>query len=201
MKLQYYNTWLSLAGALICLVFMFMINWQTGLITFGVIIALYLIVVYRKPDVNWGSSTQAQTYKTALMTAHRLINIGEHVKNYQPQVLVLCGSPSSRPALVDFANLITKNNSLLLVGDIVETRLQHRVRAARIKHVYSWLRINKIKGFYTILDDTQFEDGAKALLQTAGIGRLSPNVLMLGYKNDWKACNGKDLLAYFNVLQ
>lgn len=74
-------------------------------------------------DVNWGSSTQAQTYKTALTTSHRLINIGEHVKNYQPQVLVLCGSPLSRPPLLDFANLITKNNSLLIVGDIVEVNL------------------------------------------------------------------------------
>lgn len=71
-------------------------------------------------DVNWGSSTQAQTYKTALTTAHRLINIGEHVKNYQPQVLVLCGPPHARPPLLDFANLITKNNSLLLIGDVVE---------------------------------------------------------------------------------
>jgi solute carrier family 12 sodium/potassium/chloride transporter 2 len=115
---------LSLAGFIVCVVIMFLINWQSSLITFGVIIALYLLVVYRKPDVNWGSSTQAQTYKTALTTAHRLINIGEHVKNYKPQILALCGSPSSRPALVDFANLITKNNSLLVVGDITEVPRQ-----------------------------------------------------------------------------
>ncbi|XP_068910753.1 bumetanide-sensitive sodium-(potassium)-chloride cotransporter isoform X2 [Tenebrio molitor] len=197
---KYYNTWLSLAGFIVCVVIMFLINWQSSLITFGVIIALYLLVVYRKPDVNWGSSTQAQTYKTALTTAHRLINIGEHVKNYKPQILALCGSPSSRPALVDFANLITKNNSLLVVGDITEARLQHRVRSARIQTVYTWLRINKIKGFYSILDNTQFENGAKALLQTAGIGKLSPNVVMMGYKNDWRTCSGEELLAYFNVL-
>ncbi|XP_063908850.1 bumetanide-sensitive sodium-(potassium)-chloride cotransporter isoform X1 [Zophobas morio] len=197
---KYYNTWLSLAGFISCVVIMFLINWQTSLITFGVIIALYLLVVYRKPDVNWGSSTQAQTYKTALTTAHRLINIGEHVKNYKPQILCLCGSPSSRPALIDFANLITKNNSLLVIGDVTEVRLQHRVRSSRIQNVYSWLRINKIKGFYSLLDHTQFENGAKALLQTTGIGKLSPNVLMMGYKNDWRGCTSEELMAYFNVL-
>lgn len=99
---------------------MFLINWQSSLITFIIILGLYLLVVYRKPDVNWGSSTQAQTYKTALTTAHRLINIGEHVKNYKPQILVLCGSPQNRPPLIDFANLITKNNSLLLLGEVVQ---------------------------------------------------------------------------------
>ncbi|KAL3280368.1 hypothetical protein HHI36_017857 [Cryptolaemus montrouzieri] len=197
---KYYNMWLSLVGFFMCVVIMFMINWKSSLITFIVILGLYLIVVYRKPDVNWGSSTQAQTYKTALGMALRLINIGEHVKNYKPQILVLCGCPKARPPLVDFANLITRNNSLLVLGDIREKRLPHRARASRINSVYAWLRTNKIKGFYSIIDSMKFEEGSKALMQSSGIGKLSPNVLMLGYKNNWMTCNGDELLAYFNVL-
>lgn len=42
----------------------------------------------------------------------------EHVKNYAPQILALSGSPSARPALLHLANLITKNNSLLISGDV-----------------------------------------------------------------------------------
>ncbi|KAK9871220.1 hypothetical protein WA026_011498 [Henosepilachna vigintioctopunctata] len=197
---KYYNMWLSLAGFFMCVVIMFMINWQSSLVTFIVILGLYLVVVYRKPDVNWGSSTQAQTYKTALGMALRLINIGEHVKNYKPQILLLSGSPKARPPLVDFANLITRNNSLLVMGDVREKRMPHRARASKINGVYAWLRTNKIRGFYTIIDDTDFESGCRALMQCSGIGKLSPNVLMLGYKNDWMSCNREDLLAYFNIL-
>lgn len=197
---KYYNTWLSLAGFIMCVVIMFLINWQSSLITFIIIFALYLLVVYRKPDVNWGSSTQAQTYKTALTTSQRLINIGEHVKNYKPQILLLCGNPQGRPPLIDFANLITKNNSLLIIGDINQNRMAHKTRSQRIENVYSWLRSNKIKAFYTLMSEEKFENGAKAMLQTTGIGKLSPNVLMLGYKNDWTTCNHDELLAYFNVL-
>ncbi|XP_044762363.1 bumetanide-sensitive sodium-(potassium)-chloride cotransporter [Coccinella septempunctata] len=197
---KYYNMWLSLAGFFTCVVIMFMINWQSSLVTFIVILSLYLVVVYRKPDVNWGSSTQAQTYKTALGMALRLNSVGEHVKNYKPQILVLSGSPKARPPLVDFANLITRSNSLLILGDIQEKRLPHRKRASRMNSVYAWLRTNKIKGFYTIVDNMKFEDGSKALLQSTGIGKLSPNVLMLGYKNNWMTCNRDELLAYFNVL-
>lgn len=51
------------------------------------------------------------------------------------------------------------------------------------------------------MDDTNFETGATALLQTTGIGKLTPNVLMMGYKNDWATCPHEELLAYFNVLQ
>ncbi|XP_074028973.1 sodium potassium chloride cotransporter [Leptinotarsa decemlineata] len=197
---RYYNTWLSLCGFIMCVVIMFLINWWSSLITFGIIWGLYLLVVYRKPDVNWGSSTQAQTYKTALTTAQRLNNIGEHVKTYKPQILVLCGSPQTRPQLIDFANMITKNNSLLLIGDVVNERLSHRLRMNKTNKAYDYLRNNKIKAFHTIIDNMPFEVGAKALIQTTGIGKLSPNVLMMGYKNNWQTCDKEELLAYFNVL-
>ncbi|XP_072384865.1 bumetanide-sensitive sodium-(potassium)-chloride cotransporter isoform X1 [Diabrotica undecimpunctata] len=197
---RYYNTWLSLSGFIMCVVIMFLINWWSSLITFGIIWGLYLLVVYRKPDVNWGSSTQAQTYKTALTTAQRLNNISEHVKNYKPQILVLCGYPQVRPLLIDFANLITKSHSLLIIGDVINKRINHRTRSTRTSKVYNYLRNRKIKAFYTIIDNMSFEIGSKALLQTSGIGKLSPNVLMMGYKNDWQICNKEELLAYFNVL-
>ncbi|KAL1505355.1 hypothetical protein ABEB36_004942 [Hypothenemus hampei] len=197
---KYYNTWLSLFGFISCVVIMFLINWKTSLITFIVILGLYLLVVYRKPDVNWGSSTQAQTYKTALSSAQKLINVGEHVKNYKPQILVLCGHPKHRPPLVDFANLITKNHSLLIVGDVVEGKVSHKSRQMRSEDAYNFFKNNRIKAFYNSVDDTTFECGAKALLQSAGIGKLVPNVVMMGYKNNWITCPRQELLAYFNVL-
>lgn len=79
--------------------------------------------MYRKPDVNWGSTTQAQTYKSALTSAYRLQQIDDHVKNYRPQILVLAGTLQSRPPLVDLANLITKHNSLMIVGDVVQVNI------------------------------------------------------------------------------
>lgn len=70
------------------------------------------------PDVNWGSSTQAQTYRNALTAVQQLNKVQEHVKNYQPQILVLSALPSCRPPLVDFATLMTKK-SLLVCGHIL----------------------------------------------------------------------------------
>ncbi|KAK3929264.1 Bumetanide-sensitive sodium-(potassium)-chloride cotransporter [Frankliniella fusca] len=197
---RYYNLWLSLLGFFLCIAIMFLIDYMASVITIVVIFALYLIVVYRKPDVNWGSSTQAQTYKTALNTVHRLAHIGEHVKNYRPQVLALCGPPRSRPALVDFANLITKNNSLLVCGEIASAPLPHRERLEHAHNANLWLRSRKIKAFYSLVDGLRFEEGAKALLQTCGIGKLKPNVLLMGFKADWRTASSADLLAYFNVL-
>lgn len=43
----------------------------------------------------------------------------EHVKNYRPQILVLTGTPPCRPALIDFVSNITKENSLMICGDVI----------------------------------------------------------------------------------
>lgn len=41
--------WLSLLGAILCVAVMFLIDLLTALLTFAAVIALYLIVSYRKP--------------------------------------------------------------------------------------------------------------------------------------------------------
>uniref|UniRef100_A0A1B6EM82 Bumetanide-sensitive sodium-(Potassium)-chloride cotransporter n=1 Tax=Cuerna arida TaxID=1464854 RepID=A0A1B6EM82_9HEMI len=197
---KYYNKWLSLVAFLTCIAIMFLINWLTSIITFIVFFVLYLVVMYRNPNVNWGSSTQAQTYKRALMTVHKLFNQSEHVKNYQPQVLLLVGQPQSRPPLVDLANLVTRNNSLLVCAEIWKQRLTYRQRVALTKQGQAWLAVRKVKGFFQITDGYKFEIAARGLIQCSGVGRLKPNVLMMGYKSDWLTCNTEDLQGYFNVL-
>jgi solute carrier family 12 sodium/potassium/chloride transporter 2 len=127
---------------------MILISLPIALITIAIILFFYLVVLYRSPgkeqfdqhnqtvwkrrlinkpllklsEVNWGSSTQAQTYRAALSSIQQLIHIEEHVKNYRPQILVLTGLPNTRPALVDFAYLICKNNSLMVCGNIVKVQ-------------------------------------------------------------------------------
>ncbi|CAG0899023.1 unnamed protein product [Darwinula stevensoni] len=197
---KYYNAWLSLLGTLISVVVMFMIQWEVALATFGVTMALYLLVHYRKPDANWGSSTQAQVYSTALKNAHELNRTPEHVKNYRPQLLVLAGSPNSRPPLLDFAYLLTKSNSLLIIGNVVKEPMKHSARSILIHKGYAWLRRHGIKSFYDIIENERLDHGAKSFLQLSGLGKLRPNILLLGFKANWVSCPPSDTLQYFNVI-
>jgi solute carrier family 12 (sodium/potassium/chloride transporter), member 2 len=200
-SLQFYNKWLSLFGCILCVVIMFMLSWQSSLITVGVIYALYLMVMYRQPDANWGSSTQEQTYRTMISAAHRLQQTGEHIKNYHPQILVLAGNPLSRPALIDLGHVLTKNSSLLMVGDVFETKLSFRARTDMINETYRYFDAQKIKGFYNLVDDIDMESGIKLMIQSSGFGTLSPNIVLMGYKNDWSSCGFTALKTYFKVLQ
>ena len=152
-------------------------------------------------EVNWGSSTQAQAYKTALITVQQLNTTEDHVKTYTPQILVMTGAPNMRPSLVDFAYLLCKNNSLMVCGDVVHERQNHCQRSQQVAKISRWLRVHKTKAFFSLLDNLSFSDGVGALLQASGIGKMKPNILLLGYQRDWRNCDDNKIDEYFAAIQ
>ena len=46
---QYYNMWLSLFVAALCIVAMFLISWPVALITITIVMGFYMAVLYRHP--------------------------------------------------------------------------------------------------------------------------------------------------------
>lgn len=86
-KFKYYNMWASLAGCLLCIIVMFFMDWKTALATYIIIIILCYAINKNKPDANWGSSTQSQTFLSALKGVHSLTKMEDHIKNFRPKVL------------------------------------------------------------------------------------------------------------------
>jgi hypothetical protein len=66
---------------------MFMMDWKTALATYIIIILLCLAIQKNKPDCNWGSSTQSQTFLNALKGVHNLTKLEDHIKNFRPKVI------------------------------------------------------------------------------------------------------------------
>ena len=76
-----------------------------------------------------------------------------------------------------------------------------KVRNALNRQAYNWLSKHKKKGFYTLVEEESFERGAHSIMQISGLGKLRPNMIMMGYKKDWLSCDRQELLGYFNVIQ
>lgn len=95
-------------------------------------------------DVNWGSSRQAQLYVETLKSTIDLMTVEDHIKNFRPQILVLSGLPSTRPSLVDFGQIITKNEALLVCGNIIQ--VIHTVHGQ--EHYLSLMLLNTGCFFY-----------------------------------------------------
>ncbi|KAK3600460.1 hypothetical protein CHS0354_013016 [Potamilus streckersoni] len=198
---RYYNKWISLMGAMLCFAFMFLSNWWAALVTFVIVAALYVYVKYKKPDVNWGSSTQANAYKEALKSTLKLVNVEEHVKNFRPQILALTGFPSNRADLVDFCSAITKRQSLLACGHVFEGDMSEHVKRIRSTAAYSWFKSCKVKAFYNSVAAPTFRIGVQVLLQAFGLGKLHPNTIILGFKSDWQTADPRKVYDYYHVIQ
>lgn len=199
---KYYNMWVSLAGAILCCGVMFVINWWAALLTNVIVLGLYIYVSHKKPDVNWGSSTQALTYHQALTHTLHLSGVEDHVKNFRPQCLVMTGYPNSRPALLGLVNSFTKNVGLMICGHVRTgyRRPNFKDIATEQARYQRWLLRNETKAFYSSVFAEDMRQGAQYLLQAAGLGRLKPNTLVLGFKNDWRDGDMMNVETYISMI-
>ncbi|XP_039579229.1 solute carrier family 12 member 1 isoform X1 [Passer montanus] len=199
---RYYNMWVSLFGALLCCGVMFVINWWAALITYAIELFLYIYVTYKKPEVNWGSSTQALYFVNALDSALALTTVEEHVKNFRPQCLALTGAPMVRPALLDITHAFTKNNGLCICCEVYTgpRKLCVKEMNSGMEKKQAWLTKNKRKAFYAAVAADSFRDGVKSLLQASGLGRMKPNTLVVGFKKDWRSAPATQVENYVGII-
>ncbi len=84
---------------------------------------------------------------------------------------------------------------------MLQGSLHGRLRKTLTKQAYDWLSVHKKKAFYNITEGTSFDAGAYSLIQNVGLGKLRPNMVILGYKSDWATCDRKELLDYYAVIK
>ncbi|KGL97027.1 Solute carrier family 12 member 2, partial [Charadrius vociferus] len=199
---KYYNMWISLVGAILCCIVMFVINWWAALLTYVIVLGLYIYVTYKKPDVNWGSSTQALTYLNALQHSIRLSGVEDHVKNFRPQCLIMTGAPNARPALLHLVHAFTKNVGLMICGHVHmgPRRKAMKELSTDLAKYQRWLIKNKMKAFYAPVHAEDLRDGGQYLMQAAGLGRMRPNTLVVGFKKNWRQSDMRDVETYINLF-
>ncbi|XP_054566416.1 solute carrier family 12 member 3 isoform X2 [Eptesicus fuscus] len=199
---RYYSKWAALFGAVISVVIMFLLTWWAALIAIGVVLSLLLYVVYKKPEVNWGSSVQAGSYNMALSCSVGLNEAEDHIKNYRPQCLVLTGPPNFRPALVDFVGTFTRNLSLMVCGHVLIGPRKQRMpelRAIANGHT-KWLNKRRIKAFYSDVLAEDLRSGVQVLMQAVGLGKMKPDVLVVGFKTNWQSAPPAAVEDYIGIL-
>ena len=62
-----------------------------------------------------------------------------------------------------------------------------------------WMKDHNIRGFYLANQSATFEEGAKNCITMAGLGKLSPNLLLVGFSSKWRQ-NISMNIEYVNTL-
>uniref|UniRef100_A0A2R9BHP5 Solute carrier family 12 member 3 n=1 Tax=Pan paniscus TaxID=9597 RepID=A0A2R9BHP5_PANPA len=184
---QYYNKWAALFGAIISVVIMFLLTWWAALIAIGVVLFLLLYVIYKKPGAHLSCGASA------------LLPQGSHAGG---PCLVLTGPPNFRPALVDFVGTFTRNLSLMICGHVLIG--PHKQRMPELQLIANghtkWLNKRKIKAFYSDVIAEDLRRGVQILMQAAGLGRMKPNILVVGFKKNWQSAHPATVEDYIGIL-
>lgn len=64
----------------------------------------------------------------------------------------------------------------------------------------NWLRQKKIKALYNVLDNVGLDTGVR-MINSCSQGILKPNILQIGYKNNWFSSTHEDIQIYLNILK
>uniref|UniRef100_A0A669BHD6 Solute carrier family 12 member 3 n=1 Tax=Oreochromis niloticus TaxID=8128 RepID=A0A669BHD6_ORENI len=116
--------------------------------------------------------------------------------------LVLTGPPSSRPALVDLVSCFTKDLSLMLCGNVLTDGPTPSVLEKTMNDSHlNWLNKRKVRSFYRGVVAADLQSGVNVLLQGAGLGRMKPNVLIMGFKKDWRSDTPQAAHNYIGIMR
>ena len=184
---RFYHWGTGLLGALGCTGVMFLIHPSAALGATVIIYVLYRYVEKKNIRADWGDAKSGYLFRRIRDNLMQLERMQRHPKNWRPQILVLSGNPATRSQLVTLATWLEGRRGLIFVSNIIVTRsFQEAVPylESQRQNIKKFMRECNFEGVAEVICAPDFKTGFDCLLQTAGIGELSANTLMMGLCED-----------------
>ncbi|KAJ1345888.1 hypothetical protein KIN20_000517 [Parelaphostrongylus tenuis] len=178
---RYYNRWLALP--------------------FFTFLKFYIYIKWKQSKSQIANERIGSSFDTTLSGLQDMERDAD--PGYKPQVLLLTGNPAARPALVDFANNIIMGRSLLICGFVIpqSTSSSTVVITKKVhKQMSEWLESRHVKAFPATVANKDQVEGAITLLQSSGVGKMRPNILMLGFKTNWEKLEMDKIIEYYEIV-
>jgi solute carrier family 12 (sodium/potassium/chloride transporter), member 2 len=170
----------SLAGAVGCLVVMFLINAVATVIAAVAILAVYLWLQRREMQRAWGDVRRGIWLQLVREGVLRVEGAAE-AKNWRPHPLVLSGAPTRRWGLIEFAEALTHGRGLLTVSTVLPERHAHPPRVARMERtIREYLEKRGVRALVRLITAADPFEGGERLVEAYGLGALVPNTVILG---------------------
>jgi len=178
-----YNWVTALVAALGCVVVMFLINRLAAAVSLLLLFGLYKFIERKKVVASFGDAKSGYVFRRAVDDLERLEHFEYHPKNWRPQILVLSGNPKTRPRLVNLADSLVCGRGLLIVANVLAGPFEQMAkrRSGQEELIRSYFDEHGIVGFTEVVVADTFDQGFLSLVQNSGIGRLKPNVVVIGW--------------------
>ncbi|XP_028134717.1 solute carrier family 12 member 6 isoform X2 [Diabrotica virgifera virgifera] len=191
-RFKYYHWSLSFIGLSLCIAVMFMTSWYLALLAMAMAGIIYKYIEYRGAEKEWGDGIRGLALSAARFSLLRLEEGPPHTKNWRPQILILVKLTSDLlpkyKKLFSFAAQLKAGKGLTICASVINgdfTRSYGEAMAAK-QSLSKTMEEERVKGFAEILVARDITEGLSDLIQTAGLGGLKPNTVILGWPYGWR---------------
>lgn len=170
----------SLAGALGCLMTMFMINPGASFIALFATIGVYYLIKKRRLRASWGDIRHGMFSLVIREALYRLAQHTPNEKAWRPNILVLSGSPATRWYLIALADAIAHGKGFLTVAAVLPKGAEQARVDSMESSIHSYLRKRSVPAIVKVTSADEVFEGSRELVKTYGFGPLAPNTVFLG---------------------
>ncbi|KAM1561620.1 hypothetical protein ACFX1Z_004727 [Malus domestica] len=204
---KFHHWSLSLLGATLCIVIMFLISWSFTIVSLALASLIYYYVSIKGKAGDWGDGFKSAYFQLALRSLRSLGANQVHPKNWYPIPLIFCRpwgklpeNVPCHPKLADFANCMKKKGRgmsiffSILDGDYRECAEDAKTAC---KQLATYLDYKNCEGVAEIVVAPSMSEGFRGIVQTMGLGNLKPNIVVMRYPEIWRRENLTEIPATF----
>lgn len=183
---KYCHWFLSLLGAVGCLVVMFLTNWLWAIASILIIFLLHKYIEITGVEARWGDLKMGVAFERARLGLVKLQEYSYHPKNWRPNVLALTGVGWTKPHIPLFGQWLTAGHGILTLAQVIKgDPIEHASRLSSYEATIKKLIENEgIVAFPRAIAASDLLEGAKHLLQCHGVGSFRANTLLLSWPQE-----------------
>ncbi|XP_072780323.1 solute carrier family 12 member 7 isoform X2 [Taeniopygia guttata] len=196
-RFKYYHWTLSFLGMSLCLALMFICSWYYALIAMLIAGCIYKYIEYRGAEKEWGDGIRGLSLNAARYALLRVEDGPPHTKNWRPQLLVLLNLDNEQlvkhPRLLSFTSQLKAGKGLTIVGSVLQGIYLDKCTETQKaeENVKALMGVEKTKGFCQIVVSPNFRDGISYLIQSAGLGGMKHNTVLMAWPQSWKQAENR----------
>lgn len=180
---KWFNKYLSLLGSLVCVVVIFALDLEYGIVAMAILAAIHQYVKRTGGPSRWADSGRAHAMQVIRRQLLTTLGEPEHDRDWRPHILAFTRDPERRLLLLQFAEWMGGTTGLISGVTIIEGNEPQvkREKVAAFKELHACIREADLNVFPLVVSGRENTPALEVLLQGYGVGPLKGNILLCNW--------------------